>query len=173
LKTAIIKQKYESEGDLGTVAKASKAKQRTLSFGVKPQTTLGQGRLGRLSGYFENDGAQSQKLKVDQIKKLLVRAQGPEAKYIIRGLQGKLRIGLARSTVFSSAHAFCATPPKGVQEYSDDDRTTNDETTHVPEELSDIAIASHPRPIGWKLPLPLSKRHIQKFHRTMPCWIHF
>jgi DNA ligase 1 len=135
-KTAIIKQKYESEGDLGTVAKASKAKQRTLSFGVKPKPLLAKDVLAVFRDISKTTGAQSQKLKVDQIKKLLVRAQGPEAKYIIRGLQGKLRIGLARSTVLISlAHAFCATPPKGVQEYSDDDRTTNDETTHVPEEV--------------------------------------
>jgi hypothetical protein len=34
---AIIKQKYETEGDLGKVAKSAKGKQRTLGFGVKPK----------------------------------------------------------------------------------------------------------------------------------------
>ena len=44
---------------------------------------------------------------------MLVRVQDSrEAKYIIRGLQGKLRIGLAQSTVLISlAHAICLSPP--------------------------------------------------------------
>jgi len=58
-------------------------------------------------------GNQSQKLKIDKIKGLLVRAQeATEAKYIIRGLQGKLRIGLAQSTVLISlAHAVILSCP--------------------------------------------------------------
>jgi DNA ligase-1 len=60
-------------------------------------------------------GSQSQKWKVDKIKSLLVRAKGVEPKYIIRGLQGKLRIGLAQTTVLASlAHAVVLTRPKGV-----------------------------------------------------------
>lgn len=67
-------------------------------------------------------GNQSQKWKVEEIKKLLVRCQsGEEAKYIIRGLQGKLRIGLAQSTVLVSlAHAILLTPPKEVQDKLDE-----------------------------------------------------
>lgn len=60
-------------------------------------------------------GSQSQKWKVDKIKGLLVRAKGSEAKYIIRGLQGKLRIGLAQTTVLASlSHAVVLTHPHGV-----------------------------------------------------------
>ncbi|KAL7554201.1 hypothetical protein ACHAWF_017614 [Thalassiosira exigua] len=62
-------------------------------------------------------GSQSQKWKADKIKSLLVRAKGVEPKYIIRGLQGKLRIGLAQSTVLASlAHAVALTRPRGVRE---------------------------------------------------------
>jgi DNA ligase-1 len=61
-------------------------------------------------------GSLSQKLKVEKIKKVLVRVQDPaETKFIIRGLQGKLRIGLAQSTVLISlAHALCFTVPDTV-----------------------------------------------------------
>jgi DNA ligase-1 len=105
---------------LGTVAKASKGKQRTLSFGVKPKPLFAKDVLGLFREIAQTTGAQSQKWKVDKIKKLLVRAQGPEAKYIIRGLQGKLRIGLARSTVLISlAHAFTQTQPEGVTQFTE------------------------------------------------------
>lgn len=66
-------------------------------------------------------GSQSQKWKVDKIKSLLVRAKGYEPKYIIRGLQGKLRIGLASTTVLASlAHAVVLTHPKGVEILGED-----------------------------------------------------
>ena len=66
-------------------------------------------------------GSNSQKWKVDKIKSLLVRAKGSEAKYIIRGLQGKLRIGLSKATVETCiAHAVVLTRPKGVEELSEE-----------------------------------------------------
>ena len=114
----MIKKKYESEGDLGTVAQTSKGKQKTLvGFG----RMAGPKRLevGEVLKVFREiattSGSQSQKWKVDKIKGLLVRARGSEPKYIIRGLQGKLRIGLAQSTVLVAlAHAVMLTRPKGV-----------------------------------------------------------
>ena len=44
-------------------------------------------------------GGKSQEKKVGNIKKMLVDSKGAESKYVIRGLQGKLRIGLAEATV--------------------------------------------------------------------------
>jgi DNA ligase-1 len=123
---SIIKQKYESEGDLGSVAKSSKGKQRTLGFGAKPKPLLAKEVLAVLRKVASTTGAQSQKWKGNKIKKLLVRAQGPEATYIICGVQGKLRIGLAQSQgklriglaqstlLISLAHIVTLTPPEGV-----------------------------------------------------------
>mmetsp|Transcript_5766 Transcript_5766/g.11827 ORF Transcript_5766/g.11827 Transcript_5766/m.11827 type:complete len:1094 (+) Transcript_5766:357-3638(+) len=120
----MIKKKYEAEGDLGTVAQTCKGKQRTL---------VGFGKVGGMKPLMVKEvlnvfrqiamtsGSQSQKWKVDKIKGLLVRAKGAEAKYIIRGLQGKLRIGLAQTTVLASlAHAVVLTRPKRVDPLTED-----------------------------------------------------
>lgn len=50
---------------------------------------------------------QSQNQKVGNINKLLAACQGFEAKFCIRSLEGKLRIGLAEKTVLVSlAHSI-------------------------------------------------------------------
>ncbi|CAB9520408.1 DNA ligase 1 [Seminavis robusta] len=118
---AIVKQKYEAEGDLGSVAQSSKKKQKTLgSFFTsntvtKPLTC--HEVLQTLKRIAQTSGKDSQKIKTDSIKKMLVKVtQGKEsqAKFIIRALQGRLRIGLAESTVLKSlAHALAlSVPPK-------------------------------------------------------------
>jgi DNA ligase N terminus len=126
--TNMVKQKYEVDGDLGTVAQGFKSKQRTLGgfFTAKASnSTAAPNRKSYLTAtevlttfrkIAATKGNQSQKFKVDNIKKLLVQASDPEEiKYIIRGLQGKLRIGLAQSTVLISlAHALALTTPHEV-----------------------------------------------------------
>mmetsp|Transcript_14248 Transcript_14248/g.21588 ORF Transcript_14248/g.21588 Transcript_14248/m.21588 type:complete len:752 (+) Transcript_14248:170-2425(+) len=110
----IIKTKYDTQGDLGTVALHAKSKQQTLGsafgFGFKcvPKPLQAVEVLEVFRQIAAIVGSQSRNQKVSLIKGLLVRAtaKGDEAKYIIRGLQGKLRIGLAQSTVLISlAHA--------------------------------------------------------------------
>ncbi|KAI0724588.1 ATP-dependent DNA ligase [Cerioporus squamosus] len=100
---ATVKADLKKEGDLGLVAMNSKNSQKTL-FKPKPLT---------LPVVFKNlkeialsSGHSSQNKKVSIITKLLASCQGQEAKYIVRSLEGKLRIGNAERTVLVAlAHA--------------------------------------------------------------------
>ncbi len=67
---------------------------------------------------------------------LLVRVQDPkESKYIIRGLQGKMRIGLAQSTVLTSlAHAILLSRPTKESDRHDQDDTSSDNAKQVEDE---------------------------------------
>ncbi|KAK3296129.1 uncharacterized protein B0H64DRAFT_442461 [Chaetomium fimeti] len=118
---AVIKQDQKEIGDLGLVAVKSRSTQPTM-FKPKPLTV--QGVLKGLMGIATVNGNGAQGKKVDGIKKLLSAADstgnrkvditkdkgGPsEAKYIVRFLEGKLRLGLAERTVIVSlAHAIVA-----------------------------------------------------------------
>lgn len=63
----------------------------------------------------EMEGNKSQDKKIQMIQRLLRDAKGPEARFIIRALQGKLRIGLAETTVLIAlAHAVLKCPPRNL-----------------------------------------------------------
>lgn len=110
---AVIKQDQKEIGDLGLVAVKSRSNQPTM-FKPKPLTV--RGVLQSLVGIATVQGNGSQGRKVDGIKKMLSAADskggkvditkdkgGPsEAKFIIRFLEGKLRLGLAEKTVLVS-----------------------------------------------------------------------
>jgi DNA ligase 1 len=109
----VIKADQKEIGDLGLVAAKSKSTQRTM-FTPKALTVRGVHEGLMAIAVIQGDGAQSR--KVAGIKKLLSSADaalagkgrvditkdkgGPsEAKFIIRFLEGKLRLGLAEKTV--------------------------------------------------------------------------
>ncbi|KAL1893848.1 ATP-dependent DNA ligase Cdc17 [Ceratocystis pirilliformis] len=111
---AVIKQDQKEMGDLGLVAVKSRATQRTM-FKPKPLTVRGIHK--GLMDIATMSGTGVQGRKVDCIKKLLAAADshndgkvditkdkgGPsEAKFIVRFLEGKLRLGLAERTVIVS-----------------------------------------------------------------------
>ncbi|KAM3559401.1 hypothetical protein MY1884_003472 [Beauveria asiatica] len=110
----VIKADQKDIGDLGLVALKSRSTQPTM-FKPKPLTVRGvhQGLMGIAT--VSGNGAQGR--KVDGIKKLLSASDAhntgkvditkdkggaSEAKYIIRFLEGKLRLGLAEKTVLVS-----------------------------------------------------------------------
>ncbi|KAF2120490.1 DNA ligase 1 [Lophiotrema nucula] len=107
-----IKDDQNEIGDLGLVAAQSRSKQPTM-FKPKPLTVQGVHKGLLAIAKVEGQGGQGR--KVDGIKKLLSAADahsagkavditkdkgGPsEAKFIVRTLEGKLRLGLAEKTV--------------------------------------------------------------------------
>ncbi|GAA5822608.1 hypothetical protein JCM5353_005502 [Sporobolomyces roseus] len=100
---AQVKSEYKDIGDLGEVAQKSRERQRTL-FKPKPLTV--NKVFEELTKVAKTSGQQSQSKKVGLIKGLLAACQGFETKYLIRSLEGKLRIGLAeKSILVSLAHA--------------------------------------------------------------------
>lgn len=119
---AIIKHDQSEIGDLGLVAAKSRSSQPTM---FKPKALTVRGVLDGLMGIATVSGDGSQARKVAGIKKLLSAADvalagkgskgaditkdkggASETKFIIRFLEGKLRLGLAEKTVLVAlAHA--------------------------------------------------------------------
>ncbi|KAJ3750439.1 hypothetical protein DFH05DRAFT_78706 [Lentinula detonsa] len=100
---AMVKADLKKEGDLGLVAMNSKNSQKTL-FKPKPLTVAFV--FSSLRDIASSSGHSSQAKKVSIITKLLAACQEFEAKYIVRSLEGKLRIGNAeRSVLVALAHA--------------------------------------------------------------------
>ena len=94
-----IREDQRECGDLGLVAMKSRKKQQTLF--VPQALTIAVVHEGLLSiAKIKGEGGQGR--KVSAIRKLLAAAKGDEAKFLIRGLEGKLRLGLADRTVLVS-----------------------------------------------------------------------
>lgn len=95
-----IKKQLAKLGDLGQVALASKSSQALIFSRPKPLTaSLVFKRLKQIA---ESAGKESQQKKISIIKELLMQCQNVESKYLVRSLEGKLRIGLAEKTVLIS-----------------------------------------------------------------------
>jgi DNA ligase-1 len=107
---AHIKKKYEELGDLGVVANLLAKSKRSL-FGFKPRELTVRRVLGSYREIAGISGTGSEQIKRGKISKMLSDAVKEESKYLVRGLQGKLRIGLAEQTVLTAlAQAIFITP---------------------------------------------------------------
>ncbi|KAI3430447.1 hypothetical protein D9Q98_005042 [Chlorella vulgaris] len=102
-KEEVIKAEYDEIGDLGLVAAKARASQKQLfpAAALTVQTVF-----KTFQEICAMSGTKSGDRKRGAIVKLLARAKREEAGYVMRALQGKLRIGLAEQTVLTAlAHA--------------------------------------------------------------------
>ncbi|KAG8756046.1 hypothetical protein FRC11_005566, partial [Ceratobasidium sp. 423] len=121
-KVDAIKDELKKEGDLGLVAMNSRAMQKTL---WKPKPLTLPFVFKSLLDIAQSTGHSSQNKKIGIITKLLAAClpDHAEAKYIIRSLEGKLRIRLAERTVLVALAQACvlAENSNDVKKWSKED----------------------------------------------------
>lgn len=94
-----IKNKVATKGDLGIVAESVRSNQRTM-FSL-PKLTV-KGVYDKLRQIAQMTGHASMAKKGEMIQTILVACRQSEARYLIRSLSGKLRIGLAEQSVLAA-----------------------------------------------------------------------
>ncbi|KAH6942261.1 hypothetical protein HPB50_002081 [Hyalomma asiaticum] len=106
-----VRAEAATKGDLGLVAESSRSQQRVL---FPPPPLMLSHVFTKLRAIAEMTGNSVQQKKVDIIKVLLVACRQCEARFLVRSLGGKLRVGLAEASLLTAlAHAAALSPPHG------------------------------------------------------------
>ncbi|XP_068081953.1 DNA ligase 1 isoform X2 [Anabrus simplex] len=95
-------------GDLGIVAEKSRMKQNTM---FRSNELTISGVYSKLVEIAKMAGRASMKQKTSKVINLFVCCRGIEARYLVRSLLGKLRIGLAEQSVLQALAVACTRTP--------------------------------------------------------------
>jgi DNA ligase-1 len=98
-KTSQIKTDMEKLGDIGLVAERSRLNQPTVR---QPPKLFLTGVYQKLKEIALLSGHSSMTQKTNVIKGLIVSCRGSEARYVVRSLTGKMRIGLAEQSLLNA-----------------------------------------------------------------------
>jgi DNA ligase-1 len=94
-----IKADIERKGDIGLVAEMSRTNQKVLF--APPKLTVG-AVFDKFKAITQMSGNATQAKKVEMIQSMLVACRDCEARYLVRSLTGKLRIGLAEQSLLNA-----------------------------------------------------------------------
>lgn len=99
-----VKADYREEGDIGVVALKSRGKQKVM---FKPKKLTVSEVWKNLNEIAKSQGSNSQNKKIGFINRMLTACEGVEAKFLMRSLEGKLRINFgAKSVVVALSKAI-------------------------------------------------------------------
>ncbi|XP_031357055.1 DNA ligase 1 isoform X1 [Photinus pyralis] len=107
---AQIKTDAKAAGDLGIVAEQSRSNQKMI---FQPSRLTIKGVFDKLKEIAKMTGHASQTKKVEKIQSMFVACRNCEARFLIRSLAGKLRVGLAEQSVLQALALACAKTPPG------------------------------------------------------------
>jgi DNA ligase-1 len=139
-----LKKAMEKEGDLAIVAEKRKMNQGML---FKPKALTIPKVFSEFIKIAKSTGSASMTKKVGHIKALLAAGSGHEPRYIIRSLQGALRIGCSEITVVASlARAIAAQNSK----LKDSSKVKEADVEHVLEILKRV----HSEVPNWEIIIP-------------------